>query len=126
MQAFIEKIEYEKLDEIRIKGMEKAEKKCRKLRMGKHQWSTTLQLARDKLRYTKLTLSKKMQRRVSTRLLIRLSKKSGLNYELLTEDEIKNEGEAVDQEYDTFDHAACLGAENAPNDIRNNIFSNIC
>ena len=37
------------------------------------------------------------------------------------EDEIKNEGEAVDQEYGTFDHAACLGAENAPNDIRNKI-----
>ena len=37
------------------------------------------------------------------------------------EDEIKNEGEAVDPEYGTFDHAACLGAENAPNDIRNKI-----
>ena len=42
------------------------------------------------------------------------------------EDEIKNEGEAVDQEYGTFDQAACLGAESAPNDIRNNISSNIC
>ena len=42
------------------------------------------------------------------------------------EDEIKNEGEVVDQEYGTFDNAACLGAESAPNDIRNNIISNIC
>ena len=42
------------------------------------------------------------------------------------EDEIKNEGEAVDQEYGTFDQAACLGSENATNDIRNNISSNIC
>ena len=41
------------------------------------------------------------------------------------EDEIKNEGETVDQEYGTFEHAACLGSETAPNDIRNNIFFNI-
>ena len=41
------------------------------------------------------------------------------------EEEIKNEGETVDQEYGTFDHVACLGSENAPNDIRNNIFINI-
>ena len=41
------------------------------------------------------------------------------------EDEIKNEGETVDQEYGTFEHAACLGSETAPNDIRNNIFINI-
>ena len=42
------------------------------------------------------------------------------------ENEIRNEGEAADQEYGTFDHAACLAAETAPNDIRNNMFSNIC
>jgi hypothetical protein len=33
------KEEYEKLDEIREKGMLKAEKKCRKLKMGSIKWS---------------------------------------------------------------------------------------
>ena len=84
-----EKIEYEKLDEIRIRGMKKAEKKCRKLNMGKYQWSVDLQKARDRLRYAKLSLSKKSTKRVSTRLIIRLSRKTSLQYEDCSVEELK-------------------------------------
>ena len=43
--------EYKELDRVREAGMLHAEKKCRKLRMGKVQWSPALQKARDTITF---------------------------------------------------------------------------
>ena len=50
--------EYEKLDIIRQIGMTKAEKNCRKLCLGRYQWSPIFQIARDRIKYFKLSLSR--------------------------------------------------------------------
>lgn len=67
--------EYEKLDNIRIQGMIHAENKCRKLKMGAKKWSVTFQKARDTILYYKLSRSKKLGKSISSRYLMRLSKK---------------------------------------------------
>ena len=72
--------EYDELDALREQAMVKAEKKCRKLHMGAVPWSPTIQAARDKVQYIKLTLRRKKGRNVGARFLMRLSKKVGLNY----------------------------------------------
>ena len=74
-------VEYDHLDEPREEAMYKAERKCRKLHMGAIPWSPTLQLARVKVQYIKLTLCRKQGRKVSARYLMCLSKKAGINYE---------------------------------------------
>ena len=74
-----EQREFEKLDKIREKAMKKAERQCRKLRMGKYQWSPALQKIRDKLQYLNLSLSRKRNCHVGARVLINLSKKTNLN-----------------------------------------------
>ena len=70
--------EYDDLDRIRSKCMEKAEKKCRKLHMGAVPWSPSIQYSRHLVQYLKLTLRWKKGRKVSARLLIRLSSKVGI------------------------------------------------
>jgi hypothetical protein len=73
------KEEYEKLDEIREKGMLKAEKKCRKLKMGNIKWSPEIQEARDRIEYFKASLSRAKGTNVSARFLIQLGKKCNAN-----------------------------------------------
>ena len=70
-----EEKEFEKLDKIRVAAMKTAEKQCRKLRMGKYEWTPALQALRDKIRYLRLSLSRKKGSYVGARLLINLSKK---------------------------------------------------
>lgn len=65
-----------------------AEKKCRKLHMGGKQWSPILQQARWKIEYIKLCLSKSRGAKVSTRPLIRLSKKTKLQYQHCSIDDL--------------------------------------
>ena len=66
--------EYECLDKLRAKGMHLAEKKCRKLFLGGKSWSPVLQQARDTIKYLSLCISKLKGCKVSTRVLIRMSK----------------------------------------------------
>ena len=68
--------EYEELDKIREESMKTAEKKCRKLKMGAVKWSPELQLARDTITYYSLSLRKKLGRKVSTKIIYRLPKKT--------------------------------------------------
>ena len=74
-----EEREYEKLDQLRAEAMKKAERKCRKLKMGKYQWSPQLQEIRDKIKYLTLSLSRKRGCYVGARVLINLSKKVHMN-----------------------------------------------
>ena len=73
--------EYNQLDYLREKAMNKAERKCRKLHMGALPWSPALQHARNMIQYLKLTLRRKKGRRVSAWYLMRLSRKVGVNCE---------------------------------------------
>ena len=72
-----EKKEFEKIDKLRYNGMKLAEKKCRKLKTGAIAWSLPYQHAKNTLRYTKLTISRKLGTKIGARLLTRLSKKCG-------------------------------------------------
>jgi hypothetical protein len=72
---------YEELDSLRVMGMNLAEKKCRKLNMGGKQWSPQLQHARWTIEYIKLCLSKTRGAKVNARPLLRLSKKTHLQYQ---------------------------------------------
>ena len=67
--------EFEDLDKIRDKGMKYAEKHCRKLRMGKIQWSPALQYARDTITVWKLIRRRLKKCKVGARRIIRLKKK---------------------------------------------------
>ena len=69
--------EYEILDKIRETSMKKAEKKCRKLKMGAVQWSPKLQKSMDTITYYTLCLRQSCGRKVSSSILYRLSKKIG-------------------------------------------------
>ena len=55
--------------------MKKAERQCRKLKMGKYEWTPELQAVRDKIRYLQLSLSRRRGSHVGARVLINLSKK---------------------------------------------------
>ena len=89
----------EELDEIREQAMLWAEKKCRKLRMGGRAWSPELQVAMDKIKYIKLTISKKKGRRVGARLMIRLSRKLGMNKNSMAIPNLVKELNIVYEEY---------------------------
>ena len=69
---------YEQLDTERIGGMLEAERRCRKLPMGKVPWSPDLTIARLRIRYWKLLRTRKAGRKVSSRLLSRTRAKAGL------------------------------------------------
>lgn len=93
------RIFFEKLDKIRISAMRYAEKNCRKLKTGAKKWSLKLQRARDKIKYLALSISKKSNRKVGTRLLIRLSKKTQMNVAEWKKEEIETELTIAYKEY---------------------------
>ena len=70
--------EYEELDNIRESGMIHAEKHCRKLRMGKVQWSPAMQQARDTITFWTLIRRRLKKCKVGARRIVRLKKKLGL------------------------------------------------
>ena len=67
--------EYEALDKIRKIGMKVAERKCRKLKKGRVQWSPAIQHARDTIRLWTLIRKRLKKGRVGARLIVRLKKK---------------------------------------------------
>ena len=66
---------YESIDRIRFKGMKIAEKKCRKLKMGKKQWSPALQKARDTILFWTLIKRRLKRCKVGARRILKLKKK---------------------------------------------------
>ena len=94
-----QKKEYEDLDKIKTWAMEQAEKSCRKLKLGKIQWSPKLQRARDKIYYYSLSKRKILGRKVSSYLLRRLSKKTSCIAIHLNLEQIEEKINAAYKEY---------------------------
>ena len=94
-----QKHNYETIDRIREEAMHTAEKRCRTLKMGNVEWSPTLQRSRDIITYYLLTLRKLKGKRVSSRLLIRLSKKIHINY---TSKNIPHLKEKIQKAFQTY------------------------
>ena len=87
----IQVLEYEAIDRDRQEAAQIAEKKYRKLRMGKVRWCPTLQRARDRIKYFTLSKRKKLGRKVSSCILNRLSKRTGSTSSHLTLEELEKE-----------------------------------
>ena len=69
--------EIEELDGIQEIAMIRAERKCRKLKMGKVAWTPELERIIQTIRYYNVTIRKKSGRKVSARLLMRFIKEDG-------------------------------------------------
>ena len=76
-----QKAVYDKLDDSRVKGMLLAEKKCRKLRTGQHDWSPQYQSLRHRYQYWKKTSDQLSGKRVSKHYLMRLAKLANIDYQ---------------------------------------------
>ena len=70
--------EYDALDKLREKGMKRAARKCRKLRMGGRKWSPALQQARRTILFWTLIRRRLRKCRVGARRIIRLKKQLGI------------------------------------------------
>ena len=82
---------FEKLDEIREQGMLYAENNCRRLKMGGIRWSQVLQQAMDTIEYLKLSRSRRLGKKVSARILIRLAKKCTIDAQRMDNDTLETE-----------------------------------
>jgi hypothetical protein len=70
--------ERESIDALRVKGMQEAERKCRKFRTGEVPWSPSLQEIMDRIAAWKLMRRKREGKRVSSQLLRRKLKSASL------------------------------------------------
>ena len=70
-----QQLAFESIDKIRTACALKAEKKCRKFKMGGVEYSPKMQFQRDRISLWKAVISKKRGNKVSTRLLTRLEKR---------------------------------------------------
>jgi hypothetical protein len=81
--------EYNALDDLRLKAIKKADRKCRHLRMGQVPYSPQLVMAWNKLKAWQLLLKKRKGRRVNSRYLQRSLKKAGIkDWTLLPVEEV--------------------------------------
>ena len=94
--------DFEHLDSIREAAMHKAEKKCRKLKMGGKQWSPALQRGRDKILLWTLVLRRLLGRNISAKRIIRLKKKLKIIDTLVTQDIAKANINQAYKEYKTL------------------------
>ena len=83
--------EYEEIDSIRVKCMRRAEQKCQRLKMGGKKCSPELQRARDMIRLWTLVRHQCKRCKVSTRTIIRLNKKLGVNTKEATLEQAQEE-----------------------------------
>jgi Reverse transcriptase (RNA-dependent DNA polymerase). len=74
-------LHFEELDETITEAMERAERKCRKLKTGTIQWSPLYQQACDKITYWTLILKEAQGLRVNNRKILSLRKKLKLTEE---------------------------------------------
>jgi len=70
--------EFETIDELRVKGMNLAEQKCRKLRMGQIDWSPDLATSQAKIAAWTAVIRARLKMKVSSHLIHRLLKRAGL------------------------------------------------
>ena len=59
------KNQYDVLDEMRLRAVLEADKRCRKLKMGQKQWTPDFQAVREEVKLWNLVLRKKRGARVS-------------------------------------------------------------
>ena len=97
-----QRIEYEQLDQLRVKGMEMAEKKCRKLKMGQRKWSPLFAEARKKINYIKASISKVNGKKVNTKYLYRLSKQLGFSTEGISLEQLTQYIYLAKKEYESI------------------------
>jgi hypothetical protein len=76
--VLVHEVEYEQLDDLRIQGITRASKKCRKLMMGNIDWSPTAQVLREVILFWKLFLRRAQGCRVSRSYHRRVQKKANL------------------------------------------------
>jgi hypothetical protein len=76
--VLVHEVEYEQLDDLRIQGITRASKKCRKLMMGNIDWSPTAQVLREVILFWKLCLRRAQGCRVSRSYHRRVQKKANL------------------------------------------------
>ena len=62
-------VEYEKLDQLKMQGIQLTDHQCHKLPMGKVPWSPQLQVLRNQLGYWQLVIKKVAGRKVSSKLI---------------------------------------------------------
>ena len=67
--------EYERLDTLRIQAIRYADRRCRKLCMGKVPWSPELKSRRDKIRLLRALIKRRQRLKVSSRMISRLKKR---------------------------------------------------
>jgi hypothetical protein len=91
--------QYNELDRIREESMKTAEKKCRKLHLGAVPWTPEIGRVRKVIQYIKLRMRKLKGRRVGARTLIRLQKKAQVNFQTLSECELKQKLDVVYKYY---------------------------
>ena len=94
-----QQLEFEEIDKIRIEAMKFSEKNCRKLKMGEICWSPKVQRVRDKILYLSLSRRRKLNRKVSAKILLRLSKRTKINAAELS---VKELNEVIDQTYKEY------------------------
>ena len=75
-------LEYEAIDELRMKALEKAEKQCCKIYTGEVPWSPPYRKAQDKLRYWKKVKKRLAGRWVSNSYLKRLAHSAKVEFDL--------------------------------------------
>ena len=93
------KQQYEELDNLRVRGMKLAEKKCRKLKMGGRKWSPIFETGRKKITYIKSTISKLNNKKVNTQFLCWLSKQLGFTTEGRSLEQLKQDIYEAKKEY---------------------------
>jgi hypothetical protein len=97
--------EYEWLDQQKIEGIIRADRKCRKLKMGEVPWSPRLQILCNQLGYWQLVTKKIQGQRVSTRLIERIRQKGQVERRLLREikyEEVEEAERLAYKKYMTF------------------------
>ena len=88
---------YDEVDKIREQGMNYAEKKCRKLRMGAVAWSPAIQKKRNTILFWTLLKRRRKGCHVSMRRILRLKKRLGItNESQLSDSEINTK---LDESY---------------------------
>jgi len=65
--------QFEALDKIRLRGIKQAEKKCRKLKMGRVPWSPKLSQARKEIVYWQMSIRQISNQKVNIKKIIRLA-----------------------------------------------------
>ena len=95
--------EYDALDILREKGMQFAEKRCRKLKMGGVPWSPAIKKAWDQILFWTLVLKRQKRCHVSVRRILRPKKRLKIKGETQM-----NQQEVIDQLDKAYTHYKSL------------------